>query len=229
MVRVTFHLVNELISRNSSARRSSRRVSRLLRSSPTRFFFSVVFEISVPRKRACPATTSNDSPAVTFSRGRWNIVSDEKKILSLCSFAPSRLSLPRLSFSLSLSLSLDHVYRVPLRAWRSLPALPVSHAVEHAPPSPGGPCTCVRTTSGKPESILIVGTTLGVSLWWRRCPFIVGKPLYMCLHTATRAYFQQEHNIGKIKKNLEDFYFILPYIYRVGRLTLWSKLSQLCE
>lgn len=47
---------------------------------------------------------------------------------------------------------------------RSLPALPVSHAVEHAPPPPGDPCTCVRTTSGKPESILIVGTTPGIPL-----------------------------------------------------------------
>lgn len=47
----------------------------------------------------------------------------------------------------------------PFVLWRSLPALPVSHAVEHAPPLPSGLCTCVRTTSGKPESILIVGTT----------------------------------------------------------------------
>lgn len=39
-------------------------------------------------------------------------------------------------------------------------------------------------------------------------------------YPATRTYFQQEHNIGKIKKNLEDFYLILPFIDRVGRLTL---------
>jgi len=66
---------------------------------------------------------------------------------------------------------------------RSLPALPVSHAVEHAPTPPSRRLrTCARTTSGKPESILIVGATPGIP----RCVFA------RAAHSPTRAMSRSE-------------------------------------
>lgn len=194
----TFHLVNALISLNSSVRRPSRRVSRLLRSSPTR-------SLSVFLDRLwdfCPAEAA--------TRGRWN--TDERKKERYAKFFLFVLPLPRASPFLTLS-------RSRLSSPCVSPGARFRHFRCHTPLSTLHPLQAlyvckdhVRQTRKHPNCWYNTG---GLCLWRRRCPFIVGRPLYVCLHTATRDCSRRECKIGKRKIFKRESLFLFHLVYRV--------------
>lgn len=168
-------------------------MSRLLRPSPTRSRSSSRF----PSRGSPSAATASDGPPVrsrcASSRGgaskNYLFRREEKRRRKKHSDAlPGSGSTPSISITFIVS---------PFVPRRSLPALPVSHAVEHAPPLPGGLCTCVRTTSGKPESILIVGTTPAIPLRGAAAVPSLSRGNYSC---AWVCVFANGHPRGRFRR-----------------------------